>query len=136
MLTAETVRQTLARAELGEAMAEALGDYPGLTPGELHRLIDEFAGHESRFLADVAEVEEHEVLLELAIAFYIEAKCRFIRTIAEANYQLWRTGQSSPWSACRSAAASILVASVEPLIDRETVERITRFLADPLADVA
>jgi len=84
-------------------------------------------------LADIDD--EDEVRSTLAIS-YIETKSRWMALNTKINYAVFRHGACATEDAFRGFVTSQLLATIESLLDQEDIDKITSFLAEPVARAA
>jgi hypothetical protein len=134
--TFETLKQrveTALRDPLEEDWDEVLGRWSGASSSErqaVRRYVTELRDRvlDSLLAADTVD----ELRRGLALG-YAEMKCHWTMLNTRIQHQTAQNGRPEEPLIYRATCVSLIVQTLEPLLDREHVEDLASFLAEPLA---
>lgn len=102
------------------------------TPEELTSTRAWIKAQRHDFVEMAAEIDDREEL-ELSIAVrYIELKSHWMMLNTKIQYSLFRAGEAPDVLMYRASLVSHVVGTLEQLLTPSDIERITRFLAQPI----
>lgn len=130
------ILNTLTSPELCDAIASAVREWPGATQTTIDRCVDQVRDEQQTFAAAIREIDDDGEIATVLAINYIELKSRWIALNTKINYQTFRTGQCETVDALCASATSLLLQQIESLIDTKDIEKITAFLAQPVAPKA
>jgi len=134
--TFETLKQRVETAlhdPLEEDWDEVLGQWSGASSSErqaVRRYVTELRDRvlDSLLAADTVD----ELRRGLALG-YAEMKCHWTMLNTRIQHQTAQNGRPDEPLIYRATCVSLIVQTLEPLLDREHVEDLASFLAEPLA---
>lgn len=129
----EHILGTLTDPHLCESIADAARGWPGVTQPAVERCIAQVRDEQDDFAAAVREIDDDGEIATVLAIHYIELKSRWIALNTKINYQTFRTGQCETADALCASATSMLLQQIESLLDQSDIDKITAFLAQPVA---
>ncbi|MDX2088849.1 MAG: hypothetical protein SFX73_13410 [Kofleriaceae bacterium] len=117
---------------LEQELEECLATWPNPSPEELLSTREWIGARRHEFVELAAEIDDREEL-ELSIAVrYIELKAHWMMLNAKIQYSLFRLGEAPLEVTYRASLVSSVIGTLEQLLAQDDIERITRFLAEPI----
>lgn len=129
----EHILDTLTDPRLCESIADAVREWPGVTQPVVDRCVTQVRDDQNAFAAAIREIDDDGEIATVLAINYIELKSRWIALNTKINYQTFRTGQCETVDALCASATSLLLQQVESLLEQSDIDKITAFLAQPVA---
>ena len=125
--------ETTLRESLESEWAEVLTQWSGASPDERQAVQSYVTGLRDRLLDTLLTIDSQEELRRgLAIA-YVEMKCHWTMLNTKIQHQTAENGRPAEPLIYRATCVSLIVQALEPLLEREHVEVMADFLAEPLS---
>lgn len=117
---------------LEEQWATVLDQWSEATSDQREAVRSYVAGLRDRMLDSLLTIDSVDELKRgLAIA-YVEMKCHWTMLNTKIQHQTAANGRPAEPLIYRATCVSLIVQALEPLLDREYVEDLSDFLAEPL----
>lgn len=132
-MDATQVCTSLVDPQLEKTIREALASWDNPPPGEIDLTIKWIMAQRDELVTLLGEIEDPDDVAMTVAIHYIELKSRWIAFNTKVNYQTFRVGRCEARVAMRASACSLLLGKVESLLSQSDIEKITEFLARPIA---
>jgi len=121
------------RDPLEEQWDEVLGQWSGAAPSDREAVRTYVAELRDRVLESLLAIDSlDEFKRGLAIG-YVEMKCHWTMLNTRIQQQTAQSGRPEEPLIYRATCVSLIVQALEPLLNREYVEGVADFLAEPLS---
>lgn len=128
----ERLNDLLFGASLERELEACLAAWTSATPDELDSTRAWVKSQRRDFIEMAVEIDDVEEL-ELSIAVrYIELKSHWMMLNTKIQYSLFHAGEAPDETMFRASLVSHVVGTLEQLLTPSDIERITRFLAQPI----
>ena len=129
----ERLEAALTDGVLERMWAEILDGWEGASAEErekAHAFVRCLRDHFLQVARDIDDAEDFEMA---AVIHYVELKSVWMRLNTQITHQVQRIGAPDPRAMYRAGLVSCTLSRIEPFLAPEDVEKVTDFLADPLA---
>ncbi|MBC8135821.1 MAG: hypothetical protein H8F28_08055 [Fibrella sp.] len=131
---AEQITTILNGPHLEKAWKECLGAWDGSSPAQRADCRVFITHIRDNFLRILRDVDDAEEIVTVASIFYTQIKSQWILFNTQSGYQI-RSGRIDRSLFCRSGMLAALLGAMEPVLRKDDLARIMRFLAEPEAGV-
>jgi hypothetical protein len=125
--------ETALRESLEEQWEEVLGQWSGAAPPDRKAVRAYVSGLRDRVLESLLSIGSIEELKRGLAIGYAEMKCHWTMLNTRIQHQTAQNGRPDEPLIYRATCVSLIVQALEPLLNREYVESIADFLAEPFA---
>jgi hypothetical protein len=125
--------QTALQESLETQWEEVLGQWSGAEASEREAVWTYVANLRDRILNSLFAIDSLEALKRGLAVGYVEMKCHWTMLNTQIQHQTAQNGRPEELLIYRATCVSLIVQALEPLLNREYVERLADFFAEPLA---
>ncbi len=131
MSIVDDVRKALSKDSLDESWKEAIDSMID-EDNKAHELLDWVKEYRDEFLNMTEDVQDPDEIRTSLILRYIEIKCHWMILNTQMQYQAVNTGGADPEIMVKGSLISNLLEELENFLDQEEIERLTKFLTEPI----
>ncbi|WP_022836085.1 hypothetical protein [Salisaeta longa] len=119
------------REDLDDQWTEVLGNWEGSTSAQRRAVHMYVSGLRNRICKGLLNIETPDELMRGLALQYMEMKCHWMMLNTQIQQQTFDNGRADESLMYRATCVSLIIQALEPLLERERVDTLSRFLSEP-----